>query len=108
LPYAGEVCRSNHLEFNVAADAKAMAGPDQLPKSWQELRKEIPSLSDALASPSGKLVAFVTASGIDARLDGKSVGKTEVRGAVVVMAQWAIGAENVARWSTEAAKTLAK
>ena len=107
LGYASEACRDRHAEYDVpVAVPKEIVGPDALPKPFADYGKTQAALTDVLASPSGRLEVVVARMGIDVWAGGKRVGGNDESGASVVMAQWALGAKNVARWRTDAGAVL--
>lgn len=98
LDYLGEVCRGNHEYFTVDTTLpKPMTGQTDLIRSWKDLKKSIPKLTDVVASPSKTLEVLVTSEAIEVLAHGASVGKIDVKGAAIVMTQWALGS-NAKKW----------
>ena len=90
----------------------ALTGYDRLPKTWNELAAEIPNLADAFASPSGNLLVAISNENtvLAYRLEGLKLGARVFRYlpdrfGQIVMAQWAIGANNVGRWTEQVKAT---
>ncbi len=90
-----------------------LTGPDRLAVAWRSIKKAVPDAADAVSSPDGTWTLLVTGSqllvmtGTDLtrRKTVSALAKPpdagdEVNGSVrIVMAQWAVGDRNVARWS---------
>lgn len=107
LNYAAEVCRGTFKDFTVpGVSPQNLAGHDALPKPWSQMKTQHPGARDAVASPSGRLVVFVTADGLTLDVDGKSIARHAAPERTVVLSQWAVGQEHVERWRKEAAAIL--
>ena len=88
----------------------SITGYDRLLKPWTELEAEIPGLLDAFSSPTnGLLVATTKEAVMVYRPQRAKIGPPVVRYPVLadtaVMAQWAVGARSVARWTKEVEST---
>jgi hypothetical protein len=92
---------------------QTLTGHDRLLKPWGELRAEIPDLIDAFSSPQDTLLVAITKEAILAyRPASGKLGPPVLRyplrwrpdgdlGDKIVMAQWATGVQNVARWTNQ-------
>lgn len=92
----------------------SITGYDRLPKAWAGLAAEIPGLLDAFSSPTKRLLVAVTKKEmLIYRPSGPRIGPPLFRYPfdrdadlyTVVMAQWAVGASSVARWTKEVEST---
>lgn len=107
LNYAFEVCRGSFKDFTVpGVSPQNLSGHDALPKPWSQLKSRQPGAVDAVASPSERVVVFVTAEGLTLEIDGKKVSSHVAPEHAIVLSQWAVGRKHVERWRTEAAAIL--
>lgn len=107
LTHAYEVCRGSFKDFTVpGVSPRNLTGHDDLPLPWNQMRSRLPGALDAVASPSKRVVVFVTTEGLALEVDGKEVARHRAPSHFIVLAQWAVGGRNVERWRTEAAAIL--
>lgn len=109
LYWSNEACRGMSQLFSVQGQVpEKLTGPDAQPVAWKDELKANPGLLDRVVSPKGGLRVEVRADGLRVIAEGGEEQSLKVRGASVVLAQWALGEKNVARWQKEAEAALAK
>jgi hypothetical protein len=106
LDYLAEACRGNHEYFTVdITPPKNMTGQTDLIRSWKDLKRSTPDLVDVVASPGKTFEVLVTSEAIEVVVQGAPIVKTEVKGAAIVMTQWALG-PNAKKWRNDVLTVL--
>lgn len=108
LGYESEACRSQQTDYVVPFDVpQKLSGAPKLPGSWAEFKKANPLATDALASPSGRIVLVVQNREMLLQVDGAEVAQRKIPGqSTIVMTRWTSDKAAMAGWKRQARDVL--
>lgn len=110
MSYVGDSCRGLFEAYDVhfIPDPK-LVGHDALMRSLDAIRgSSKDQILDVVAGPGSHMEVLVTANELILNHDSMEKARFSAPGVAIVMAQWAVGADNVKRWREDAAKAVVK